>query len=126
MTRVVCSLEHPIIFVFDFDNEDVEIPEYDESKVVSRNENCLSVRAISDVDGDVKIGLNESVPENMDVTMIEVFKGTIATPNRKLSVVNSQNEKLLETDVSTERTGVRVMVDDEKFPERIEVATCGP
>lgn len=120
MTQVVCSLEHPIIFIFDYDYKDVEIPEYDETQVVSRNEHCLSVRAISDVDGDVKIGLNENVSIS---NMIEVFRGTINTPNNKLAVVNSQNEKLLETEVSGGKAGVRIAVDVEDFPEYIEVTT---
>ena len=47
MAHVVCSLEYPIIFIFDPDYKDIEIPEYDESQVVSKNEYCLSVRVIA-------------------------------------------------------------------------------
>lgn len=120
MTRIICSLEHPIVFIFDYDCDEVEIPEYDESEVVSSNELCISVRAISDVDGDVQIGLNDSP---LTIDMIEAFVGMIGTPNKKLSVVNSNNDKLLETQVVSDKTRVKVLVNHADFPERIEIYT---
>lgn len=120
MTQAVCSLEHPIIFIFDYDYDGIEIPEYNEAQVVSANEYCLSARVISDVDGDVKIGLNENISTT---NMIEVFKGKINTPNNKLAVITSQNEKLLEADGLGEKTGLQVFVDNESFPEHIEIIT---
>lgn len=126
MTRVVCSLEHPIIFVFDFDNEEVEIPDYDPDSVVSKNQCCLSVRAVSETDGDVNLSLNESLYSNEHKFMTEVFEGTIFVPNERLAIVNSINEKLLETEVSSKHVGVRVLVDNEDLPESIEVFTFSP
>lgn len=123
MARVTRLLKHPIIFILDFDCEEVYIPEHDRTQIVSFNEFCLSVRAMSDVDGSVQIALNEG---SSGVSMIEVFAGTLNTPSRRIAIVSSSNEKLLETEVPENRTGVVVLVDEKNFPSRIEVSTFDP
>lgn len=53
MTTATYSPTHPIAFVFDFANKAMEVPVYDPDKPVSANDSCISIRTISDVDGDV-------------------------------------------------------------------------
>lgn len=108
---------HPILFVFDFSNQNMVVPEYNLDQVASANDSCVSVRTIADVDGDVTVTLAETLP--LEVNGVEVFGGAIAAPSRRVAVVTSHNEKLLETEVQGERATVRIVVDDEAHPSRI-------
>lgn len=115
------SAPHPIVFVFDFLNELMEVPEYDANSVTSANNSCVSVRTIADVDGDVTANLATDIPN--DVTnAVKVFHGAIDSPNKKIALVTSENEKLLELGVSSIKAEIRIFVDDVKNPSRIWVA----
>ncbi len=121
MSTKVYSSEHPIVFVFDFQNERMEVPVYDPESVVAANESCISVRTIADVDGEVTVTLASSAPrDTMDVGL-EVFHGTIDVPSRKVSIVTSQNQKLIEMDVKDTKASVRVLVNEKQNPSRIWV-----
>lgn len=102
MATTTYSPPHPIVFVFDFSNKNVAVPEYDSNAVTSANESCVSIRTIADVDGEVTVNLVEALPCNVADIGFEVFCGTINAPGRKVALVTSQNEKLLE------ETGVAV------------------
>lgn len=123
MTKVRYIPDHPVVFVFDYENHEVEIPEYDPEKTVSSNDSCASIRTVADVDGDVTIGLDD--PVGFNVRMTEAFVGTIKAPNGKIAIVNSENEKLLETDLASQSTSVRISVDNLDHPTKVMVETSG-
>ncbi|WP_437784547.1 hypothetical protein [Sorangium sp. So ce1097] len=110
---------HPIIFFFDPSNENMEVPAYDPERVVSSNASCVSIRTISDVDGDVTATLDVSVPLGARVGGVEVFRGIIDTPGKIVALVTSENQVLIEMNVNCFRVPVRVLVDDEMHPARI-------
>lgn len=118
MTTVNCSLSHPIIFIFDFDNKLMNVPEYDSESTVSFNDVCVSVKAISDVDGELEVTLIYD-DENKCPELKQVFYGSIQTPNRKISVVTSLNEKLIELNVDSKLSSIKIYVDEFEFPSRI-------
>ncbi|MFO0759128.1 MAG: hypothetical protein U0359_21730 [Byssovorax sp.] len=103
----------------DFDNQDAEIPAYVEESTASATASCISVRAIVDVDGEATISLTTTQEVTDTHHFREVFRGSIATPNKRVAVVTSENEKLLEIEVSWVRSTIAVWVDDEAHPSRI-------
>lgn len=121
MVTISSSLEHPIIFLFDFENRKMIVPEYDHESTVSYNDSCISIKALSDVDGDVEITMGYF--SNVEINDLrEVFSGNISLPNKKISIVTSLNEKIIELDVENVRSIVTIFVDDDEFPSRILVA----
>jgi hypothetical protein len=98
------------LFVFDFKNSDMQVPEYDESQVVSANESAISIRVISETDGAVTVHLERSLPDVVLRRTKEVFRGLVSTPGGRISVVTSQNEQLLELDVASPTTSLLVAV----------------
>lgn len=97
----------------------MQVPEYDAGSVVSANKTCVSIRAIADVDGDVTVHLERATGSDARNTRIEVFRGQIDVPSRKLAVITSNNEKLLETDVGGTQAAVNLFVDDKAHPSEI-------
>ena len=120
MSTLTCSLEHPIIFVFDYKNKDAIIPEHDPDLIVSANSSCASIRAICYVDGDITINLAEKSSDK-PAALIKAFEGCVETPTKHLSVVNSENEKLLEREVEFELTTISIWIDEVEHPSLIFV-----
>jgi hypothetical protein len=119
MTSVTCELEHPILFVFEFANSEVQIPQYDEENVVSANESAISIRTIQAIDGSVTIHLGQSFPAVVKRGIKPVFRGLVSTPGCRINVVTAQNEQLLDMEVSGAVTGVLVTVDNDQHPTEI-------
>lgn len=119
MKAITYRPSHPIVFIFDFANKEIEVPEYDPNSVVSANDSCISVRTIADVDGEVTIELIDNSADIKDLNPIEVFNGTINFPGHKINVVNSHYEKLLEAEIFKTRAKIQVLVDDKEYPSKI-------
>jgi hypothetical protein len=112
---------HPIVFVMDFSNDTVEIPDYDPEAVTFSNDMCVSVRTIADVDGEVTVFLGSDLPLDAQNIARLVFAGSIRVPSGSLAVVTSENERLLECAVGDETAELRIFVDDEEHPVKVWV-----
>jgi hypothetical protein len=111
---------HPIVFIFDYTNSHVDLPHFQEEKLVEQSRTAVYIRTIADVDGDVTVTLVH--PQNDDSAPgVEVFTGVIEVPGSKVAVVTSDNEKLLEIDLSRTVAEIRICVDDVSFPTQIWV-----
>ena len=118
MATTMCSLTHPVIFIFDHSSEEVEIPDYDESAGVSTTSSCISIGAIADVDGDITISLINEYPKTPS---IEICDQVLATPNNTISVVTADDTKLLETNTNNKEARVRVLVNNRNHPDNITI-----
>ena len=117
-------LPHPIVFVMDSSNESVEIPEYDPETIISSNNTCISVRTISDVDGEVTLGLAEkNLPTDAQASTMRVFASSLRTPSRRIALVTSENQTLIECSVGADEVTLQIFVDDESQPATIWVVT---
>ena len=121
MQETTVLLPHPVLFIMDFSNESVEIPESSPSSCVSANSSCVSVKALADVDGEVTVTLAGIHEEPETNGFKNVFEGVVDTPARKLAIVTSENNKVAEMPVPNGKTTVVVSVDDETSPSRILV-----
>lgn len=114
---------HPIVFVMDFSSDAVEIPEYESDKITASNSTCVSVRTIADVDGEeVTVFLDGSRAFDGRELGRRVFSGEIQLPNGTVSVVTSENEKLLEHSVGKKSAEIQIFVDDEEHPTKIWIS----
>ncbi|MCB1584463.1 MAG: hypothetical protein R3E90_14830 [Marinicella sp.] len=116
--KIDIYIPNAIIFVYDYDNSQVEIPAYIETELVSYNDTCISIATLPDVEGKATIELSKNMA-NKDIKAIMVFKGTIETPNKNVVVSTSEEEGVLKALVNDIQTNVSVWVDDTEFPRKI-------
>jgi hypothetical protein len=120
MIKRTCTFEHPIVFVFDYSNEAIEIPTYSRERPIVANESCVSIKTISGIDGDVMVELVSAGPEHEADSNV-AFNGIIQTPSGRVAVVSSMNEKLLELDVNEKAARVQVVFDDMEFSKHLRI-----
>jgi len=114
------ELDHPILFVLDYSNEHIEIPEFNEETGVSHSPSCVSVGAISYIDGKVSITIENSKEHNQNpAEMKKIISTNILTPSKKISVTNAENVKLLEIDSADTTTTITVYTDSSPYAENI-------
>jgi len=121
VSTVTVSLSHPILFVFDYSNKAFLVPDYDPTTPVSANPTGISIRSASEVDGEVTVHLNGSIPTDAASAGHEVFVGAIAAPSKSVAVVTAENEKLVEASVATTTAKIRVVVDEPEHATTIWV-----
>lgn len=110
---------HAIIFIYDIENDDMEIPEYIDNELVSYNEGCISVGTQSEVDGEVEIALFSTINGSKVKSLIKVFDGSIVSPTKKVAVSTSEDEAILEIDIDSNKAAIDIWVDDAVFPSKM-------
>jgi hypothetical protein len=121
MSSLVLAPPHAILFIFDPSNKNVEIPEYVDGELTAENHGCISVGTQPDVDGETTVTLGRH-SEGVDLTgLSRVFEGRIETPGRKLAIVTSESQSILERDLGSTEAEVSIWVDDAKNPGRVTV-----
>jgi hypothetical protein len=121
MNEITLSLDHPILFVEDFSNPALRVPEYSSGSIASATPSCISIRVVTYIDGEVLVRLVGNEPPPLTHSLVNVFNGTIHTPGKKVAVVTSENERVLEVNVSGEATQIKVSVNDTQFPTEVQI-----
>jgi hypothetical protein len=119
MNRVVLSPPNAILFVFDPTNKDVVVPAYVDDELTAATDTCVSVGTQADVDGHTEVSLEAALIAPTDLH--QVFLGAIAAPGRKVAVVTSQFQRVLEIDVLADVVEISVWADDLRNPARVAV-----
>lgn len=81
----------------------------------------MSVATLSNVDGEVTVALGDRFNSGDNRQLVQVFDGQIATPTKRIAVVTSEEERVVEAVVSTEATRVTISVDDARAPRIVQV-----
>lgn len=115
------SVTRAIVFALDLANKNARVPEYIDGELIASNESCVSVGTQAEVDGAVTIKLSERLSDSEKRSYKIVFNGAIETPSKKLAIVTSEIEKILEMDVKNTKARVVISVDDLKFPSVVLV-----
>ena len=112
MSNVTLSLPHPIIFLLDVSNKQIQVPEYVAGVVTAATNSCISVNTQAVVDGDVTIRLGKAISDDQKTGCQMVFQGEVCTPGMRLAVVTSKRDTILDIDVPSDKTIVAISVDD--------------
>ncbi|WP_426214459.1 hypothetical protein [Pseudomonas sp. DWRC2-2] len=114
------ELDHPVLFILDYSNEHIEIPEFNEKTGINHSPSCVSVGAISYADGKVAVSLYKRKEHNHDpAKMKKIISTEILTPSKKISVTNAENSKLLEIDSPDTSTTITVYTDSSPYAENV-------
>lgn len=97
-----------------------DIPASMSHGLVAATESCVAIGTLSELDGETSISLSD---EEADAGSGEapVFDGVLNTPSGKLSVCSVLDEVLLECDVSSCRSRVRVWANHSSEPDEIRI-----
>lgn len=121
MNSVILAPPHAILFIFDPSNKNADTPEYVDGELTAENHDCISVGTQAYVDGDTSVTLGRR-SEGIDLTgLSRVFEGRIATPGRKIAIVTSESQSILEQNLDSTEAEVSIWTDDAKNPSRVTV-----
>ena len=121
MTSATIFVPNAIVFLLDPSNKEAIIPAYIPGKPTSFNPTCISIVTLADVDGDATFYLAQPLTAAEKSGYMEVYDGSLDTPGRKLAIVTSQLDVILESTVPGHITRVRVSVNEADAPSVIYV-----
>lgn len=101
-----------------------EIPESMNESLVAATPSCIAIGTLSEYDGETLISLSDEA-SLYEVDLFIIFDGVLKTPTRKLSLCSVLDETLITLEVATENTRVQVWVNDDKEPDKINIAVIG-
>lgn len=87
------ELDHPLIFVFDPESPEFELPGEEVNSPAAANEHCIVVFAQHYVDGPVSILLGDF---GLHVgSGLKICEGKLSTPSREIGVFRADNVEIL-------------------------------
>ena len=112
MSQRIFSPPNAILFIYDPANKNAETPEYSADSLVSATKDCISVGTRAYVDGDTTVKLFKSSADVDVFPRHRLFDGFIDTPNRKIAVITSELDVILEIVVQNEIAKIGIWTDD--------------
>jgi hypothetical protein len=95
------------------------MPEYRRGELISFTSSCIKVRCLNDADGETWFTLGAYTDLHPKTALR--FEGFLETPNRKIAIRTVELSIVLEVDVPTTRTYVRIWANDESEPDDVIV-----
>jgi hypothetical protein len=119
--RLNLAVPRGMLFLYDWDNLDAEIPEYNEDTTVSGTLTALSIALISDEDGRAEIVLGEAESQEELPFHFGVF--SLNCPNMSLSLCVMGDEEVERIAVTEKEIEVSVSGNADKFPSSIFISS---
>jgi hypothetical protein len=95
------------------------IPRSIGNNVVASTDSCIVFGCRSEVDGETEMTLGDM--DQLDTGDHLLFTGELKTPNRKIALLSSHNETLLEAATAQQVTSVRIWANDLTEPDKVIV-----
>ena len=119
--KVQVAPANSIIFIFDTASKNIVVPTYLPGELIASNKTCISVDTLSEYDGETSIEISSDLARFEDRDLAWTQDLRISTPSKKVSIVTSQNDRLLSLECSDTTTKIAIGVNDENEPDRIVV-----
>jgi len=124
MMKRVAEIAPPNSLLLLMDQATGEIPDIIGERLVAATSSCVAVGTLSEQDGTTRLTLtDEPAPED---DAAPVYDGVIATPARKLAACTVLLETIVEIDVPSQATRVRVWANHATEPDDIRVLVSAP
>jgi hypothetical protein len=108
-----------IVFLYNPDNANLDIPEWTGSAPYEANSGCVCVGTLAEIDGATTVELHYPFPTELQADMQLLFVGEIDTPNRQVSINTSQELDMMSVDVGADRSRVKVWANRMVEPDHI-------
>lgn len=109
----------PNSLVLIVDGRGGDVPASMRGSIVAATDSCIAVGCRAEDDGDTEITLGALEDTRSDDRL--AYDGWLETPSRKVVVRSVEGADFLEMPVASEKTNVRVWVNDPQEPDRITV-----
>jgi hypothetical protein len=116
MKKIKAGLPHGLAFVSDPQAGEPPEPGLDDEPVWANSE-CLMIKCTHVQEGETDIMLSKDASDAMPQTPI--FDGTLNTPSRVVQIWTSMQDILLEIDVPTQSTRMRVWTNHPRWADVI-------
>lgn len=94
-------------------------PEFIPGRLVLSTSTMISVGCLANVDGETQVTLGSAVELAPGVPL--VFEGELETPSGEIAVSTVEGEKILEANVGSVRTGIRIWANRPVEPDEIVI-----
>ncbi len=125
MKQSTLFVPNAILFVVDPKNRNAHVPTYESGLVYAATESCISIATRADVDGTVTVTLEQSKKDAPHNGQRNSYAGMISTLGKRLAIVTSALDIVLECNVGTTSTEVIITVDDDTNPSKVHVRVMG-
>jgi hypothetical protein len=109
----------PYSLIFISDPEGGTTPECSPPAPYWATPSCIAVGCLMYQDGDTEVRLGHASELNAEGKPI--FDGPLETPNRKVNIETAEGELVLQADVPTESTRVRIWTNAPREPDKITI-----
>lgn len=110
-----------MLYLYDWSNDDVEIPEYDDTATVGATSTALSIALISDQDGAANVKISKLGADPDYSSRFGTF--SLSCPNRILCLCVMGDEEVHRISLNCAQIEVRVSGKSDKFPSEISIAS---
>ena|SRR5438067_2075058 len=98
-----------------------QIPGSMERSLITSTGSCIAIGCLSETDGETEFTLG--VAQEVDPGDRPAFHGNLNTPARKVVVRTVLGQTILEMPVPSDRTDIRIWVNDPMEPDRVIIGT---
>jgi hypothetical protein len=117
------SVAPPNSLIVVMDRTRPEIPATMAGKPIASTSSCVAVSTLSELDGATRVILtDEHCAEYLGEKVRSVFRGTLETPSRTLSICTILDQVLLEITTLSTLTNIEILSNKEREPTLIVVA----
>ena len=106
-----------LLFVSDPDGGNAPVPM--RGKMILSTSSCISIRCYPEQDGPTEIVLGKI--QEVDPHKLPAFDGDLDTPNRQIVVSTVERDTILDAEVPSSRTHVRIWLSHPRWPERVVI-----
>jgi len=99
------------------DSSGGDIPESMNGRSIVATDSCIAISCLCEMDGETEIVLCEA--GDISPGKAPAFEAVIRTPSHEVTVMSVLIEPILVAPVSTERTNVRLWVNDAQEPDHV-------
>ncbi|MEM8564519.1 MAG: hypothetical protein AAGF57_19925 [Pseudomonadota bacterium] len=114
-------LPRGMLYLYDWRNDHVEIPEYDDSRAVSATPTALSIALTSDEEGDVSVKISQLDNELEYSSRFGTFR--LSCPNKMLSLCVMSDDEVHRISLNHHEMEVSISGKSEKFPSEIFISS---
>jgi len=122
--RFAIEVAPPYSMVLVMDPSVGQIPESFSGRLVAATSSCIALGTCPEVDGPTQITLGDTPPSG--AARHSVFDGHLETPAHRIEVQSALCEVLLGIDVPGDLMRVRIWVNDQRWPDAIDILATLP
>jgi hypothetical protein len=118
LNKIIVSPLNSVLFISD--RAGAEPPEPIRGQMIWSNPTCVIFGCFPEQDGPTEIAIGSS--NEVDPESLLVFDGEVETPSHILTISDVAIEPVLNIDVASTKTKIKILYSHPKWPDRITIS----